>query len=86
MSRVVRTDGKGNLFLGDPDHEPLEGLTRDVARALKEAYESGYSFGSRDTREEIIAQVRNRIDNAERLDRDNTELVILLAILKSDRL
>jgi hypothetical protein len=80
--RVKQITPSGIVFMGDP----LESLTRDMGRVLKEAYESGYSTGSRDTREEIIAQVRNRIDNAERLDRDNTELVILLAILKSDRL
>jgi hypothetical protein len=66
--------------------EPLEGLTRDMGRVLKEAYESGYSTGSRDTREELIATVDKRRKAIEQLDRDTTELVILLTILKADRL
>ena len=66
--------------------EPLEGLTRDMGRVLKEAYESGYSTGSRDTREELIATVEKRRKAVEQLDRDTTELVILLTMLKADRL
>lgn len=66
--------------------EPLELLTRDMGRVLKEAYESGYSTGSRDTHEELIATVEKRRKANEQLDRDTTELFILLTILKSELL
>ena len=66
--------------------EPLEGLARDMRSILKEAYETGYSYGSRETREEIIAKVEKRRKDIENLERDTTELVILLTILKSDRI
>ena len=80
--RVKQITPSGIVFMGDP----LESLTRDMGRVLKEAYESGYSTGSRDTREELIATVEKRRKAVEQLDRDTTELVILLTILKADRL
>jgi hypothetical protein len=66
--------------------QPLEVLFASMGRVLKEAYETGYSYGSRETREEIIAKVEKRRKDIENLERDTTELVILLTILKSDRI
>lgn len=66
--------------------QPLEVLVSSMTRVMKDAYETGYSYGSRETREEIIAKVEKRRKDIENLERDTTELVILLAMLKADRL
>ena len=64
----------------------LDELNKSTGSVLKEAYETGYSYGSRETREEIIAKIEKRRKDIENLERDTTELVILLTILKSDRI
>ena len=66
--------------------QPLEVLVSSMTHVMKDAYETGYSYGSRETREEIIAKVEKRRKDIENLQRDTTELVILLTMLKADRL
>jgi hypothetical protein len=67
-------------------NDVLDELNKSMGSVLKDAYETGYSYGSRETREEIIAKVEKRRKDIENLERDTTELVILLTILKSDRI
>ena len=67
------------------NEQELDTLTKSAIEAVKDAYKTGYSYGSRETREEIIAKIEKRRKEIENLQRDTTELVILLTILKADR-
>lgn len=82
MVRRLLTKREANTM----NEQELDTLTKSAIEAVKDAYETGYSYGSRETREEIIAKVEKRRKDIENLQRDTTELVILLTMLKADRL
>jgi hypothetical protein len=68
-----------------PEQE-LKALTDNVGSALRDAYDTGYTHGTRTTREEIIAKIESRRKVVEGLGRDTTEILVMLTIIKADRL
>ena len=65
--------------------QELATLTKNVGKALLDAYETGYSMAVKDTRQELLATIERRRKEVEALGRDTLELVVLRSIIEENR-